>query len=385
MSAQKRNAPAATGAIHDLERATPERSESLSQSGSSGHVSRDSPSAVQTTCLEGIAPTSVHWLWEHWIAAGKLHLLAGAPGDGKTTIALHFAAVVSSGGFWPDGSRFNGGVGKNVLIWSGEDDVRDTIVPRLKAAGANLSNCHHVNGIDFGSGTQSFDPARHVPELAKKFEELGGVELLVLDPIVSAVRGDAHKNNEVRRGLQPLVDLAIAYRCALLGVTHLSKGTQGRTPLERVNGSIAFGALARIVLGTVKPSDPDVPGRFVRSKSNLGPDHEGFEYRLIQQEVSAGVKASMVAWGERLEGSAFDLINDVECAAQDSSSNARIREWLVKRLADGPVIRRTIKKETASLGFAWRTVQRARPESRIVAIRQGFGDASSTIWSLPTA
>lgn len=385
MSTQKRDAPAATGAIHDLERATPERSESLSQSGSSGHVSRDSPSAVQTTCLEGIAPTSVHWLWEHWIAAGKLHLLAGAPGDGKTTIALHFAAVVSSGGFWPDGSRFNGGVGKNVLIWSGEDDVRDTIVPRLKAAGANLSNCHHVNGIDFGSGTQSFDPARHVPELAKKFEELGGVELLVLDPIVSAVRGDAHKNNEVRRGLQPLVDLAIAYRCALLGVTHLSKGTQGRTPLERVNGSIAFGALARIVLGTVKPSDPDVPGRFVRSKSNLGPDHEGFEYRLEQTELEGDVKASMVVWGERLEGSAFDLINDVECAPQDSSSNARIREWLVKRLADGPVISRTIKKETASLGFAWRTVQRARLESRIVAIRQGFGDASSTIWSLPTA
>ena len=90
--------------------------------------------------------------------------------------------------------------------------------------------------------------------------------LLIVDPIVSAVATDSHKNGEVRRGLQPLVDLAAAQGCALLGITHYSKGTAGRDPLERVTGSVAFGALARLVFGTAKPTEEGAPRRMVRAK-----------------------------------------------------------------------------------------------------------------------
>ena len=124
-----------------------------------------------------------------------------------------------------------------------------------------------------------------MPKLVAAGRALPALKLIVLDPVVAAVTGDSHKNTETRRGLQPVVDLAAELDCAVLGITHLSKGTSGREPLERVAGSIAFGAVARIVLATVKSTDPNVPRRLVRAKSNLGPDTGGFEYTLFGAPV----------------------------------------------------------------------------------------------------
>src|SRR6476469_8713390 len=90
-----------------------------------------------------LTPQPVSWLWRYWLALGKLHILAGAPGQGKTTIAIDMAATVTSGGRWPDGSRCDAG---HVLIWSGEDDPADTLLPRLIAAGADKSRIHFVSG-----------------------------------------------------------------------------------------------------------------------------------------------------------------------------------------------------------------------------------------------
>lgn len=90
-----------------------------------------------------IEPVAIDWLWQGWLAMGKLHILAGMPGQGKTSLALSIAAIVSSGSCWPDGSNRRAG---NVLIWSGEDDVKDTLLPRLMACGANRSNCYFIHG-----------------------------------------------------------------------------------------------------------------------------------------------------------------------------------------------------------------------------------------------
>ena len=109
--------------------------------------------------------------------------------------------------------------------------------------------------------------------LRRKLVEIGDVRLLIVDPIVSAITGDSHKNAEVRRGLQPLADLAASTRCALLGITHFSKGTAGRDPVERLTGSLAFGALARVVLVAAKHQEEGEDGRtvrlFLRAKSNI--------------------------------------------------------------------------------------------------------------------
>ena len=99
---------------------------------------------VVLVCGDSLAPQPIAWLWPDWLALGKLVILAGAPGTGKTTIALSFAATITTGTTWPDGSRCKPG---NVLIWSGEDDPADTLLPRLVAAGADRRSEEHTSEL----------------------------------------------------------------------------------------------------------------------------------------------------------------------------------------------------------------------------------------------
>lgn len=256
-----------------------------------------------------LTPEPVRWLWEYWLALGKLHILAGAPGQGKTTIAIAAMATVTIGGRWPDGSRCEPG---NVLMWSGEDDPADTLLPRLIAAGANRSRCFFVQGTRIDGELQAFDPARDMAALEYQAHAIGGIKLLVVDPVVSAVAGDSHKNTEVRRALQPLVDLASRLDAAVLGISHFSKGGAGSDPASRVVGSIAFTAVARVVLVAAKVKSETGEDRRIlaRGKSNIGPDDGGFEYLIDQVEALPGIQASRIAWGKAVEGSARDLLTD---------------------------------------------------------------------------
>ena len=97
---------------------------------------------VKIRCGADIKPLPITWLWPGWVPAGKLTILAGAAGTGKTTLALALAAVLTAGGRWPDGSEYKQ-LG-NVLIWSSEDVADDTLVPRLIASGADQIGRAHV-------------------------------------------------------------------------------------------------------------------------------------------------------------------------------------------------------------------------------------------------
>ena len=278
--------------------------------------------SVVLTCGADMTPQPVRWLWQYWLALGKLHILAGAPGQGKTTIALAMAATITIGGRWPDGSRCAPG---NVLIWSGEDDPADTLVPRLMAAGADRARCYFIEGARRDGEVVPFDPARDLGQLLEAIEKIGGINLLVIDPVVSAVTGDSHKNPEVRRALQPLVDLAASCDCAVLGITHFAKGGQGTDPAQRVVGSVAFTAVARVVMvaAKVKGDEEGQDARILaRSKSNIGPDDGGFQYFLEQSEPLPGIQASRIAWGKAVEGTARELLTDPDDAPQDDNSDA---------------------------------------------------------------
>lgn len=174
----------------------------------------------------------------------RCNILGDAPGTGKTTLAIALAATVTIGGLWPDGTYSPVG---DVVVWSGEDDPADTLIPRLIQSGANLDRVHFIDCVRECNERRSFDPARDIELLRHKLAELENVRLLIVDPLVSAVAGDSHKNAETRRSLQPLADLAASIHCALLGITHFTKGTVGRDPVERITGSLAFGALARCI------------------------------------------------------------------------------------------------------------------------------------------
>ena len=119
----------------------------------------------------------VRWLWPGFLPAAMLTILGGAPGCGKTTIALSLAATVTSGGAWP------GGMGRStigdVLIWSGED-AHPVLAARLEAMGADMRRVHFIDGIS-GSEGEAFDPGRDMPLLEATAERLAAPRLLILD------------------------------------------------------------------------------------------------------------------------------------------------------------------------------------------------------------
>lgn len=351
----------------------------------------DAPAGdVTLLCASDLRMQPIRWLWPGWLAAGKLHIVGGAPGTGKTTLALALASTLTVAGRWPDATRC--AEAADVLIWSGEDDPNDTLLPRLAAAGADLARVHIIGDVRDPDGRRPFDPARDVPALAHAVALLRRpVRLLIVDPIVSAVSGDSHKNAETRRGLQPLVDLGQRLGAAVLGITHLTKGTTGRDPLERLTGSLAFGALTRIAWATAVQRDPEpgAPRRVLaRIKSNIGIDGGGFGYDLEAVTVADGIQTSRVLWGAQIEGDARALLGQAEAepdtgddADDERTERDEAGEWLRSVLAEGPLNAADLKLLAQRNGLAWRTVRRAKDalgvQSKKGAMRGGW------TWQLP--
>lgn len=331
-----------------------------------------------------LKPEPIRWLWLQWLALGKLHILAGAAGQGKTTLLLAIIAILTGGRRWPDGAPC--GQPANVLIWSGEDDAADTLLPRLLAMRADPARVFFVTGSRIEGEALPFDPSRDMGPLMAAAERIGGVKLLMVDPVVSAVAGDSHKNTEVRRALQPLVDLASALDCAVVGITHFSKGSAGRDPTERVTGSIAFGAVARVVMvaGKVRSDDGTERRILARAKSNIGPDDGGFEYDIEQDEVEGypGIFASRIKWGEAVAGTARELLAEPEeSASAEASAQDSAADFLQQVLGTDTVPVRTIEAEAKAAGIAWRTIRRAADALHVVKRKGGMG--AGWYWSIP--
>jgi putative DNA primase/helicase len=166
----------------------------------------------------------------------------------------------------------------------------------------------------------------------------------------------------------------------VLGITHFSKGTSGRDPVERVTGSIAFAALARLVLvaAKVKSEDSDEGESrrvLMRAKSNISADDGGFAYALERIEVAPEVEGQRVRWLEALQGTARELLADAEAdaAGDDEGGAGDAAQWLRELLAAGPVSAREVKRCADEAGYAWRTVQRAMRRAGADSRRVGFG------------
>jgi putative DNA primase/helicase len=269
---------------------------------------RRQPGDILLESTQLIPPQALQWLWPSWLARGKLHLLAGLPGTGKTTLALALAATVSSGGRFPDGSTAKPG---RVVIWSSEDDVEDTIVPRLIANGADRRRIDVVRAVQDHHGQRLFDPATDLPQLQATLEKSGDTDLVILDSIADAVTGDSHKNAEVRRALFPVTKLAEAAQLAVIGVAHFNKSV-GSDAMNRIVGSIGFAGMARLVM--VAFAHPAHGHLLMRAKSNLGPDNGGYRYEIQQTPLQNYIElsASRVLWGNHIEGSANDLLRQGE-------------------------------------------------------------------------
>jgi energy-coupling factor transporter ATP-binding protein EcfA2 len=346
-----------------------------------------SKSTVVLTGLASIRPTVIDWLWPGYLPKGMLTLLAGPGGSGKSTLAFSLAAIVTTAGQWPDGSRCV--APGNVLIWSSEDDLARTIVPRLIAARADLDRIASVEGVLGDQGLKMpFDPALHMDDLRRQVSQIsGGVSLLIIDPIVSAVTGDMNKATDVRRSLQPMLDFAAEIGSAVLGITHFPKNTNGKNPTERVLGSQSFSAVARMVI-IAKQEEDSEQRVFTRTKSNISEDGGGFGYTIQQFDVQAYdgriIKSTRVVWGEALVGSARSILGAVEGedVPQSGKKSEEARNFLYRVLADGPVPVVEVKAQARAAGIASVTLQRVKEAMNIQSIKTKGEFVGSWDWSL---
>lgn len=323
---------------------------------------------------------TIDWLWDGHLAKGKFHLLAGAAGTGKTTIACHMAACVSAGVAFPFGNAPPPGV---VLIWSCEDDASDTLLPRLIAAGANTENIKFIGDIkDEVKGKRGFDPATDIEDLEKRIAEMDNLAMIIIDPIVMAVAGDSHKNAEVRRGLDPLVRLAASLELALVGITHYNKGSQSQDPADRVIGSVGYNALARVTLATaIVPAsgDQEETRLLVRIKANNSVAGGGFNYALEECAIDNNIMTTRVRWLRKVEGTPLQLMQlseDREGPIDDAA------DFLRDLLSAGDVRVTEIFRLASEVGFSRDQMRRAKKKIRAKRKKMGFQDGY-WVWSLP--
>ncbi len=163
------------------------------------------------------------------------------------------------------------------------------------------------------------------------------------------------------------------------------KAQEGKEPLERVTGSLAFGALARIVLATAKITEGETTRRiFCRAKSNIGLDHGGFEYDLKQKEVQTGIFTSYALWGDAVEGSARELLAEPDNREFGETGKGALddaKAFLCDLLAECDLPHKQIEIEAKGAGHSWATVRRAKSELSIKSVKLKLG---GWYWQLPS-
>lgn len=339
----------------------------------------------EVTLIQGctVQPEHITWAWNGWFPLGKLVIVAGQPGTGKTTVMLAIATAITIGGNMPDGTPTDKG---SVVIWSGEDGLADTLAPRLIAMGADMTKIFFVAG----KGNTTFDPSQDMPLLAEIIKTVPDIKMVVIDPVVSAISGDSHKNAEVRKGLQPLVDLGRDTGACIVGISHFNKsGGNTSTPLDLISGSIAFGAIARVVIGAAKLTAPDPEhghSRILcRIKSNIGPDEDGVGYDLRMEPLEGrpDMEASTVLWGQYVIGHSRDLLSQAQSDDGDKPNNrtSEAEDFLSGILAAGEVAQKTIEEESEKAGIADKTLRRAKKKLRVISKKTFAG----WVWRLPAA
>jgi hypothetical protein len=350
------------------------------------HAARAETGSLVTRRMSDIEAKPVSWLWPGRIARGKVSIIAGNPGLGKSQVTASIAAVVTTGGRWPvDRSQCAPG---DVVFLSAEDDPADTLRPRLEAARANLHRVHVMEAVISGytgEGQQqnrAFSLQRDVEALSAKLSELGDVATVVIDPITAYLGDvDSHRNAEVRALLAPLSELAANHGTAIIGVSHLNKSA-GTDALMRVTGSLAFVAAARAAY--LVAQDPENPARrfFLPMKNNIGPDSAGLAFRIegaTVQSAAGPLETSLVVWDSEPVTTTADEVMRTQ-VPEHGSALREAEEWLRETLSE-PTPAAEISRMASDAGISGKTLRRASESLRIVKGKTGM--KAGWVWSLP--
>ncbi|MCC6131408.1 MAG: AAA family ATPase [Acidobacteria bacterium] len=333
--------------------------------------------------LADVEPEEVSWIWTGRVARGKLTLLDGDPGTGKSTLALNLAAAISTGGILPGGDRVNPA---DVVILSAEDGAADTIRPRIDAAGGDPRRIHLLTAVSTSEGEEAPDLCSHIPIIRAAVEKTKAA-LVIIDPLMAYLGPDvnSHRDQDIRRTLSPLSKMAEETGAALLVVRHLNKSAGGQA-IYRGGGSIGIAGAARVVLLVAK--DPEDEERRILAvvKNNLAkfPDSLAFRLQSVGHVARVEWDSEPVSYtaDELLAVSAQDPDSQEERDEKRTAKKAAA-EWLTDLLMDGPVPSEEIPDIAKKAGLSWATVRRAKETLGVVSQRIGPGRNAPWEWRLP--
>jgi hypothetical protein len=346
--------------------------------------SHDTPPELISLCASEVEMTALEWLWRGRFALGKLGLIAGLPDEGKGLLTAYMAACCTNPEReWPcgEGKAPQG----NVILFTAEDDIADTVVPRLKAAGANLAHVHIIKLVldtdKFGKPRRRmFSLARDLAMLRAKIAAIGNVVLIVIDPITAYLgvgEIDSFRDTDVRAVLAPLQDLAAELHVAVVGLTHFNKRLDVLNLLVRVCNSIAFTAAARHAFGVVYDAD-NHRRLLVRGKNNLAKrDDRALAFRVDAYEVGHDkrsgkpIEAPFLVWeSDYVEITATEAL---QAATENKAPGARgiAKRFLQQMLHEGPVLVTEIEEAAKAERIAIKTLTRAKQELGVLSKRDG--------------
>ena len=337
---------------------------------------------LEVVCMADVKPAAISWLWPNWIALGKVHVLAGEGGRGKSTILCNTTAITTTGTKWPDGALASPAGG--VIILAAEDDVEDTLAPRLMAAGADLSRVFVIRSVFDENRRRGFSLQADLERLEAEILKRDNVKLVIIDPISSYLgKVDSHKNADVRSVLEPLGEMAARLRVAIICNNHFSKG--GGSANSRVIGSVAFVNQARAAFIVTPDEDDETRMLLIPSKMNIAPIRHGLAYRiegcLVEFEGKEIATSRIMFESAPITISADQALAAMEGNGQTRTDKAEAIDFLSDLLANGPMAAKDVKKEAADASISPKSLRSAREALSIKPEKSGF--EGGWVWALP--
>lgn len=310
----------------------------------------------KVTYYNTVKSKQVDWLWYPYIPYGKITIIQGDPGEGKTTLILSLIAEMSNGGHLPLSDQKIQGV---AIYQNTEDDIADTIKPRLENHHADCSNICFID---------STDPITLDDDNIESAIRHSKAKLLVLDPIQSFVgeNVDMNRANSIRPRMKKLKEMAERTGCAVVLIGHLNKNSGNKTNYRGL-GSIDIPAAARSVLLVGKiEGQPDV--RVVsQMKNNLAPIGKSLAFKLVEGQVVWLGEIDMTAEELADGGSTYDNAKQPEAAS-----------IILSLLSEGPVPSKTLYAKGEEYGISDRTMNKAKKKLPI----KTFRDKGCWYWAL---
>ena len=295
--------------------------------------------------MADVEATEVDWLWYPYIPYGKITIIQGDPGEGKTTLVLNLAAMLSKGLKLPESERAAEAI--NIIYQTAEDGLSDTVKPRLVAANADHSR---ITVIDESKLELSLTDERLEQAIIRT-----QARLVILDPLQAYIGAnvDMHRANEIRPIMKHIADVAQRYNAAIVLVGHLNKA-MGMKSSYRGLGSIDIPASARSVLLVGRIKDNPMIRVMAQVKSSLAPEGEPIAFELNKETGFRFIGKYDISVDDLLNGtSSVSKVEQAESLLRDelASGNAIPQKQLKQKAQLRNISERTLNEAKKNLGI----------------------------------